>query len=301
VTRKLLVRLPLSVFLLIAVSLLSSCHRTPKRYPFTGLVISIDSQDQSALINGADISGFMDAMAMSYKFKPASTLTQLAPGDSISAEVVVVEPATKSEDAVSEYWLENVRIIAHGKLPPAQPALHVPRPGEEVPDFVLTNQNGKRVSIHQYRGKILLVTFIYTRCPFPDFCPRMSANFAEVYKQLKTNPALANTRLLSISFDPEHDTPKALRDYGFSVAPVHDASLFARWEFAVPAAADLPKIADFFALTVKPDAKVINHTLSTAVIGPNGQIVQWYHGGSWPVSDLIKDVESTAKLQAGGK
>ena len=273
--------------------LFSSCHRSPapaaKRYPFTGRVVSIDSQFQSALIDGDAIPGFMDAMAMPYKVKPDSTLNQLHPGDSVSAEVVVFQP--KSDDAAPDYWLENVKVTSHVDPAPAATAtaLHMPAPGEDVPDFSFTNQAGKRISLKQYRGKVLLVTFIYTRCPFPDFCPRMSSNFAEIYKQLGTNPALANTHLLSISFDPDHDTPKVLHDYGFSVAHTHDPALFSRWEFAAPTAADLPKIADFFALTVKPEGGLITHNLSTAVIGPDGKIVKWYHGSDWQVSDLIKD------------
>ena len=276
------------------------CHRskTPgaKRYPFTGRVISIDSQSQSALIDGDNIPGFMDPMAMSYKIKPADALRLLAPGDSISAEVVVIEPKTKDEDAVPDYWLENVKVTKHAKSPPAAAAnsMHMPAPGEDVPDFSFTNQDGKNVSLKQYRGKVLLVTFIYTRCPFPDFCPRMSSNFAEIYKQLPTNPSLAGTHLLSISFDPDHDTPKVLRRYGFSVAHTNEAALFRQWEFTVPHNADLPRIADFFALTVKPEGGLITHNLSTAVIGPDGKIVKWYHGGDWQVSDLIKDATEAA-------
>lgn len=228
---------------------------------------------------------------MPYKVKPAATLNQITPGDTISAEVVVVQPGGKSEDATPDYWLENLKVTAHAKEPPAasSSALHMPAAGEDVPDFSFTNQSGRRISLKQYRGKVLLVTFIYTRCPFPDFCPRMSSNFAEIYKQASTNPALAGAHLLSISFDPEHDTPKVLRDYGFSVAHTHEPALFSRWEFGAPRAADLPKIADFFALTIKPEGGMITHNLSTAVIGPDGKIVKWYHGGDWQVSDLIKD------------
>src|ERR1700756_5354652 len=224
----------------------SACHRyqTPatKRYHFTGRVISIDSQSESALINGDNIPGFMDPMAMTYKIKPATMLRQLAPGDSISAEVVVIEPATKNEDAVPDYWLQKVNVTAPAKQPPANGAssMHIPSPGEAVPDFTFTNQDGKHISLHQYRGKVVLVTFVYTRCPFPDFCPRVSGNFAEIDKQVGANSGLAGTHLLTISFDPEHDTPKVLRDYGFSVAHTHDASLFRSWEFAAPRPADLP-------------------------------------------------------------
>lgn len=275
--------------------LLSSCHRskTPaeKRYPFTGRVISIDSQAQSAIIDGDAVPGFMDPMAMPYKIKPAAMLARLTPGDSISAEVVVVEPAVKSDDAVPDYWLENVKVVGHVDPSHASAAnsLHMPAPGEDVPDFSFTSQSGKHISLKQYRGKVLLVTFIYTRCPFPDFCPRMSSNFAEIYPQLTANADLARVHLLSISFDPEHDTPKVLRDYGFSVAHTRDPALFARWEFAAPRPADLPRIADFFALTIKPEGGMITHNLSTAVIGPDGKIVSWYHGNDWQPSDLIRD------------
>jgi protein SCO1 len=272
-----------------------SCNRsqTPaaKRYPFTGRVVSVDSQAQAAVIDGDAIPGFMDAMAMPYKIKPAATLHHLLPGDSISADVMVLQPDAKNEDAIPAYWLENVKTIAHIDPAPAAGAngLHMPSPGEDVPDFVFTNQAGKRISLKQYRGHVLLVTFIYTRCPFSDFCPRMSSNFAEIDKRAATDPALAGAHLLSISFDPEHDTPKVLRDYGYSVAHTHEEVLFSRWEFAAPSAADLPRIAGFFALTIKPEGGVITHNLSTAVIGPDGKIVKWYHGSDWQVSDLIKD------------
>lgn len=270
----------------------SSCHRskTPvaKRYPFTGRVVSINLQEQSAVIDGDNVPGIMDPMAMSYLVKPTATLRQLSPGDSIAADLVI---GPENENAYSESWLENVKVTGHSKTatPVPNASLHMPAPGEDVPDFAFTNQSGKRISLKQYRGNVLLVTFIYTRCPFPDFCPRMSGNFAEIYKQLGTNPALSGTHLLSVSFDPEHDTPKVLRDYGFSVAHTRESALFRRWEFAAPSAADLPRIAGFFALTVKPEGGLITHNLSTAVIGPDGKIVRWYHGSDWQPSDLIKD------------
>ena len=293
-------RLPF--LLLISTLLLCSCHRqkplATKRYPFTGRIISVDLGGESASIDGDLIQGFMEPMVMTYKIKPASALRQLSPGDSISADVVVVDHDPRDENAESEYWLENVKVTKHAAQPPAAGphAMHVPSPGEDVPDFSLTNQDGKKVSLHQFRGKTLLVTFIYTRCPFPDFCPRLSGYFAEIYQQLATNPSLANAELLSVSFDPAYDQPKVLRDYGFSVAHTHDPQLFRRWQFAAPPARDLPQIADFFALTVKPEGGLITHNLSTAVIGPDGKIVKWYHGGDWRVSDLIKDA---ADAQSG--
>ena len=283
---------------------MSGCQRsrpqTTKRYPFTGRVISVDAKAQSANIDGDLVQGFMEPMVMSYKIKPASVLQQLSPGDSISADVVVVDHDPRDENADSDYWLENVKVTGHTAAPPASGprAFHIPAPGEEVPDFKFTDQDGKHISLRQFRGKVLMVTFVYTRCPFPDFCPRMSSNFGEIYKQVTSNPSLAGTRLLSISFDPGHDRPMVLRQYAFSVAHTHQSSLFHYWEFAVPKADDLPKVADFFALTVKPEGGMITHNLSTAVIGPDGKIINWYHGGDWQVSDLIKDATSAHATKA---
>jgi protein SCO1/2 len=253
--------------------------------------LTIDLQNQTAAIDGDTIPGFMDAMTMNYRIKPPSMLSQLSAGDSISAELVDIEQEGTDDKGASDSWLENIKVRGHSAPAAALAAnsLHMPAAGEEVPDFSFTNQSGKHISLKQYRGQVLLVTFIYTRCPFPDFCPRVSNNFAEIYKQTGKNPAVAGTHLLSVSFDPEHDTPEILRDYGFSVAHARDPALFRRWEFAAPNAADLPRIEDFFALTVHPEGGTITHNLSTAVIGPDGRIVKWYHGSDWQASDLIKD------------
>lgn len=285
-----------AVILTAALSL-SSCtsHPKPERYHFTGEIMSIDTQDQSAVINGDNIPGFMEPMTMSYKIKPPSVLNQLQPDDLISAEVVVIKP-TKSEGP-ADYWLENVKVTGHGKMPPPSPgpgaAQRIPQPGDVVPDFSYTNQNGRRVSLKKYRGKVLLVTFIYTRCPFPDYCPRMTQNFAEIHRQIAQDASLdANTRLLSLSFDSDHDTPKILREYAFKAAHTHDAALFQRWEFGVPQKNELRNMAKFFGLVYQSDGGVITHSLSTTVIGPNGKIVKWYHGNDWQVSDLVADARA---------
>lgn len=287
-------RIIFPALLCIVLGLGSACHRSKsvasnaKRYPFTGRIVSVDMKSESATIDGDLIQGFMEPMVMTYKFKPASMLRQVSPGDSISADIMVIEPDPSNREADPEYWLENVKVTGHGTSPPAKGAssFHTPQPGEEVPNFAFTNQDGKRVSLNQYRGKVLMVTFIYTQCPFQDFCPRMSSNFDQIYKQLEKD---SPTHLLSVSFDPQHDTPKVLRKYGFSVAHTQDPALFRRWEFVAPRQADLSKIEHFFTLTVKPEGGLITHNLSTAVIGPDGKIVSWYHGGEWQVSDLMKD------------
>jgi protein SCO1/2 len=168
--------------------------------------------------------------------------------------------------------------------------MHIPEEGEEVPDFHLVNQDGKKISFDRYRTKVLLITFIYTRCPFPDFCPRITQKFAEVNRQLDADKALGpQTHLISISFDPEHDTPKVLRAYGIQALGGEPATKFVHWEFATASPKDLPKLADFFGLTIQPDSGLITHSLSTAVIGPDGKISKWYHGSDWEPATLVQD------------
>ncbi|MFZ0420771.1 MAG: SCO family protein [Candidatus Sulfotelmatobacter sp.] len=259
-----------------------------KRYPLKGKVISVDKNAGTANIDNQPIPGFMDAMIMPYTFKPPSQIDQLQPGDSITADVVVDS---------DKYWLENVKVTAHSETPATKPtaSVHIPEPGDPVPDFKLINQNGKNISLHQYRGQTLLLTLIYTRCPFADFCPRVSHEFAAIDRQLRADPArYGKTHLLSISFDPAHDTPKVLRAYGLSCAGSKDPAVFTRWEFTAIPQTELPEFADYFALTYKEDAGLITHSLSTAVISPTGKIFKWYHGSDWQASDLLQDIAAAS-------
>ncbi len=275
---------------LIAVMCIASCQQgptptPPDRHQLKGEVVSVDKSSNTLVVDHEDIPGFMSAMTMPYTVKPTGKLDDINPGDTITADVVV-QPSDHA------YWLENIVVTGHAKTPPSKPtgSFHVPAAGESVPDFVLTNQDGKHISFRHYRGKALLVTFIYTRCPFSDYCPRVSGQFSEIDRQLQSKPELfGKVHLLSISFDPDHDTPKVLRDYGFSCSGIHTSQLFKTWEFAVVPATELPKIAKFFGLTYQEDNGLITHSLSTAVIGPDGKIFQWYHGSDWQASDLMND------------
>ncbi|MGA9303836.1 MAG: SCO family protein [Candidatus Sulfotelmatobacter sp.] len=261
-----------------------------KRYAFKGKVVSVDKNARTANIDNEPVPGFMDPMVMPYTIKPASALDQLQPGDTITADVVV-QPDNVQPD--NTYWLENVKVVAHSQTPVDKPTsnLHIPSPGDEVPDFKLVNQNGQHTSLHQYRGETLLLTLIYTRCPFPDFCPRVSHEFAAIDRQVRADPSrYGKTHLLSISFDPAHDTPKVLRAYGFSCAATKNPALFTHWEFSAIPQPELQEFADYFALTYNEDGGLITHSLSTAVISPDGKIYRWYHGADWQASDLLQDI-----------
>jgi len=281
--------------------LLAGCHSAPKAsdqqgssqnfkvYKLRGKVVSTNAAKGEVTLNHEAIPGFMEAMTMPYKLKDASILSELHPGDVITADVLV------SQDPDADVLLDHIVVVAQAK-PDYRPTVsyHVPAPGDPVPDFKLVNQDGRTIHLWDFlgRGQMLVVTFIYTRCPRPDFCPRVTRNFALLEKQLAAKPALSGTHLLCVSFDPEHDTPARLRAYGATYIGSDAKDAFAHWDFAVPEKPVLLEMAKFFDLGITNDADgTITHTLSTTVIGPNGKVVRFYPGNDWTWYDLMVDLQ----------
>jgi protein SCO1/2 len=229
----------------------------------------------------------MEAMTMPYKLNDPSILGELHPGDVITADVLV------SQDADADVLLDHIVVVAQAK-PDYKPTViyHVPAPGDAVPDFKMRNQDGRAIHLGQFQGKALLITFIYTRCPSAEFCPRVTRNFALVEKQLAASPALyAKTHLLCVSFDPEHDTPERLRAYGATYIGSDARSAFVHWDFAAPEKQLLPEMAQFFDLGMTTETDTtITHTLSTTLIGPDGKVVHFYPGNEWTADQLAADV-----------
>ncbi|MCU1322958.1 MAG: electron transport protein SCO1/SenC [Acidobacteriaceae bacterium] len=266
-----------------------------KTYAIKGKIVSVTGSD--VMLDHEAIPGFMGAMTMSYKLKDPTIVSELHPGDRITATLLV----TKDPDGFNTVLLDKIVVIAQAK-PDYKPAVqyHVPAAGEAVPDFKLVNQGARAIHLAQFQGKVLLVTFIYTRCPLADFCPRMSRNFADVDKALAADPALyAGTHLLSISFDPAYDTPAVLRSYG--EAYTHNANspkkrdIFQHWDFAVPGEKDLAAVTQFFNVGVTPgDEKSINHSLSTVLIGKDGKIAAWYPSNDWQPAEVVAKIKLAA-------
>jgi protein SCO1/2 len=233
----------------------------------------------------------MEAMTMPYKLKDPTILGELHPGDVITADVLV------SADPNADYLLDHIVVVAQAK-PDYKPPVsyHVPAPGDAAPDFKLRNQDGRQIHLSQFKGQALLVTFIYTRCPSPEFCPRVTRNFAEVEKQLAASPALyAKTHLLSVSFDPEHDTPERLRAYGATYIGSDAKNAFAHWDFAVPEKPVLAEMAKWFDLGMTGEADgSITHTLSTTLIGADGKVARFYPGNEWTAEQVFADVKQLA-------
>jgi protein SCO1/2 len=279
-------------FLLLLCLVLASCKSQPaapqgKRYELKGTVVSVDKPDQSATISHEEIKDYMEAMTMPYKLKDAWPLDVMKPGDQIQATLVVTDDSA---------WLEDVVVTQKSVAQAVAPAVEgssLPKAGDMVPDFHLVNQDGKPLRLAQYHGKTLLITFIYTRCPVPDYCTLMSNNFAAIDRELQKDPALyKQTHLVSISFDPEYDTPKVLRSYGAAHTGNYDKETFSHWEFATGDAEEVKKMAQFFGFAYVPDKDQIVHSLQTVLIAPDGKIAKLYSGNEWKPSDVLRDISS---------
>jgi protein SCO1 len=269
----------------------SASSSTYKTYKLRGKIVSTNPSTSEITVDHQAIPGFMDAMTMPYRVKNANIVSDLHPGDVITADVMV----SQTDDA--DVFLDHIVVVGQGK-PDYKPKVqyHVPVPGDQVPDFKLRNQDGRAIRLDQFRGKELLITFIYTRCPLPNYCPRVTRNFAEINRRLQTDPAIYNkTHLLCVSFDPENDTPARLRAYGATYIGSDVKNAFSHLEFGVPDQQTVDKMAQYFdvGLTREPDS-TITHTLSTTLIGADGKVVQFYPGNDWTVDQVVADVKRAA-------
>ncbi|HEX3569217.1 MAG TPA: SCO family protein [Acidobacteriaceae bacterium] len=260
-----------------------------KSFPVRGKIVSTDISKGSIVLDHEAIPGFMDAMTMPYPLKDKTLAGELHPGDRITATLLV----RKTSDGWEDPQLDHIVVTAQGK-PDYKPAVqyHVPAEGDAVPDFKLTNQSGRPIHFNQFKGKAVLITFIYTRCPLPDFCPRMNHNFAEVDKALAADPATyAHTHLLSISFDPKNDTPSVLKDYAQAYAGV--GAKFSHWEFAVPPAKELAPLTQWFDVGVSPaEDGTITHSLSTVLIDKEGKVAAFYPSNDWTPAEVVQKMKS---------
>jgi protein SCO1/2 len=295
VSRKLL-------FLPVFLVLITGCHQnTPslvsnptsaaKTFTIRGRVVSTDATHVT--LDGEDVPGFMEAMTMDYKLADPSVVSELHPGDRITAKVL----AKKVGDNYGDVRLDDIVVIAQAR-PDYKPPVtyHVPTAGDVVPDFKLLNQSGHTIHLDQFKGKIVLMTFIFTRCQLADFCPRMSRNFADIDKALAVDPTLyKQTHLISVSFDPAYDTPKVLRSYGGAYTGNYTNERFLHWDFAAPPEKELPALTQFFNVGVTPgDSKSLTHSLSTVLIGKDGKIIDWYPTNEWKPEDILAAIKKSA-------
>lgn len=260
-------------------------NQAGKTYHIRGIIVGTDLPKGVVTLDTDAIPGYMDAMVMPYALRNPAIISELHPGDTITADLYTSDSANA---------IDNVVVVGQARADYKPPAEFKPlNPGDPVPDFKLLNQDGKLIQIAQFRGKVLLVTFIYTRCPLADYCPRMSRNFGQLDKLLDDDTLLyAKTHLLSISFDPAYDTPAVLRSYGGAYTGQYTDEKFTHWDFAAPPEKDLPDVLHFFLVGATPEKdRTITHSLSTVVIDQQGKVYKWYPTNTWTPDQLLADVK----------
>lgn len=253
------------------------------RYPIQGQLLAVQLDTGNVLLKHEPIPGYMDAMTMPYRVPDRRSLLERRPGDLISATLVV--EAERS-------YLEGITHTGAAPLPgeaaarPVAEGVHVLAPGDAVPTLALTSQFGQPVSLPDWAGAAGVVTFIYTRCPLPDFCPLLDKRFKEIQTAAANDPALAGrVRLLSVSFDPDYDTPAVLAAHAARVGAE------AGWHFATAPARIVDRFAAEFGVNViREDDGTITHNLRTAVIGPDGRVAAVHSGNDWTADALLADL-----------
>jgi len=256
-----------------------------REYTLQGQILSVTADHKEANIKHEEITGFMPAMTMPYKVREAKEFDSLTPGDLINATLVVV-----SNDA----YLKDVKKV--GQAPLEKPPAEVPdarhanilKEGDPVPATTFINQDGKKQDFLSLTGKALVMTFIYTRCPMPTFCPLMDRNFVELQQRMKADPFL-NVHLLTVTFDPETDTPAVLKKHGQKLGA--DPRL---WSFLTGDRDEVEKFAARFGVSLAramSQPEEITHNLRTVLIDRRGYLVKTYTGNEWTPSEVMADIK----------
>jgi protein SCO1/2 len=276
-------------FAMLLCLLVSGCRPAPDRsttsaphqwatYPARGVIQSVDPDARHAFIAHEDIPGYMAAMTMRFFAKDRAELTGLEQGDEITFQLNVGE---------KESFIDAVRKTGRKKaVSAADTTPSTPPQVTELPDTMLIDDAGNPFRLSDLQGNVLAITFIFTRCPLPDFCPRMSMHFADVQKELAASAPSAKWKLLSISIDPAYDTPERLREY----AERYRASN-ARWIFATGDAGAIHSLASASGLSVSGEAPSLNHNLRTIILAPDGKVSRIFPGNEWTPAEVAAEIK----------
>lgn len=267
----------------------ANAHSTQQVFNVKGVVVSVKPREKTVEIKHEEIPNYMPGMTMPFDVKDTNELTGLAPGDPVAFRLTVTD---------TEGWIDRIhKLAAPTNTPAASPSVvvlkDVPRldVGDALPEYHFTNQFGQAFSTTQFKGQALAFTFLFTRCPYPTFCPRMAKNFEEVQEKLLTESNnYTNWHLLTISFDPDFDKPDVLKSY----AEAHDYNP-AHWTFATGTPSEITTLGEQFGLTFWRDNGSINHNLRTIVIDPLGRVRKIYEGNEWTSSDLAEEMEKAMR------
>jgi len=273
---------------LIATAVIASgCNREPpgREYVLKGQILGIETARKEVLIRHEDIKGFMPAMTMPFTVQDAELLAGKEPGDLVTATLVVTD--------VSAH-LSALTRTGHAPIETPPPTAEGPRilvPGEPVADAPLVDQAGSPHPFSAFKGHRIAITFIYTRCPLPEFCPLMDRHFAAIQRQLEGTQDLRDVRLVSVTLDPEFDTPAILRDHAQRLKA--DPNV---WTFLTGTPADVAAFSQQFGIFTEKDLGTganLTHNLRTAVVGIDGRLASVHSGNDWTPADLVADLKAT--------
>ena len=260
-----------------------------RSYALQGQVQSIDAARKLLIVKHEEIKGFMPAMTMPYEVQDPKALDTLAPGDLINSTLVVFSSGAHLANIRKVGTAPLERPPAEAPMPAASSGFELLKPGEAVPDGAFVDQDGKKRSFGAFKGTPVVMTFIYTRCPLPTFCPLMDRHFASMQKSLKEDPALRNVHLVTVSFDPVTDTPPVLKAH----AKTLNADL-SRWTFLTGDRDEVDRFASRFGVSVGRalnDPRDITHNLRTAIVDADGRLVKVYTGNDWTPDQVLADVK----------
>jgi len=254
-----------------------------KRYPVSGMVLKVDQAGQTIVVSHEKIPGYMDAMAMPFRVRDPKALALLRPGLRVEFTLVVGR---------SESWAEQVRLQGGARF---EPDAQFPAPapstavalGQPVPDFELVDQSRRPTKLSALQGQVVAVTFIYTRCPLPDVCPRLSNNFARVQERFGDRMGRDLT-LLSVTFDPQFDRPEVLAEHARGWKANPDG-----WRFLTGTLPQIREVCGLFGVDFWPDEGLITHSMRTAVIDRQGRLAANLPGRDFTarqLGDLIETV-----------
>ena len=285
---------PAGVLVLIAVVTGAACSAPPppakvREFPLTGEVLAVKPDRSEVQVKHDEVKGFMEPMTMWFNVKEPRLLDGIAPRDLIGATLVL----TAEDSYLTAIRKTGSRPPGEASAPPPAPAEILPI-GAAVPDITFTDEAGQPRRLSSYRGTYTLLTFIYTRCPLPDYCPRMNAHFAAVQRGLQAAPPLGrNVRLLSVSFDPEFDTPARLAAKAGELGA--DPEL---WHFVTAPRADVDAFGAKLGLSVireGADGSNITHNLRTVLLDRDGKLARTYNGKEWVPEEVVRDLQALVK------
>jgi protein SCO1 len=275
--------------LIVAVSLLVAAQSwAGKNYNVRGLVLKIDAPHKSMVVSCEKIPGFMEAMAMSFAVRDPKMLEGLQSGTAVEF-TLVVDGDSSYADNVHVRAFENLELdptqarrmrLLEKALAPSSLETKALTVGEPVPDFTLTDQNRQSVKLSQFDGKVVAVTFVYTRCPFPNYCFRMSNNFGQLQKRFKEQMG-RNLVLLTIVIDPANDDPEALTRYARIWKADSDG-----WHFLTGTLPEIQLLCRKFDMNFYPDEALLVHSFHTAVIDRQARLAANLEGNEFTAQQL---------------